>query len=29
LETMKKSQSKDTDLVNYEAQLAQLLEDPK
>jgi len=27
LETMKKSQSKDTDLVNYEAQLAQLLSD--
>ena len=27
LETMKKTQSKDTDLVNYEAQLAQLLDD--
>lgn len=27
LETMKKTQSKDTDLVNYEAQLAQLLND--
>ena len=29
LETMKKTQSKDTDLVNYEAQLAQLLDDHK
>ena len=29
LETMKKTQSKDFDMVDYEAQLAQLLDDPK
>ena len=29
LETMKKSQSKDFDMVDYEAQLAKLLDDPK